>query len=251
MTESPGTIGKGLQVLRALGVFPHGATAAQVVEATGRPFSTTYRILGALVDSGFVSFDPDTKRYAVGLPVFELAATVAHARGVAGTALPVLRRLMETTGESVLLMVRDGTETLTLHKVDGPAFRTTTDPGDRGPLHSSAAGKALLAALPPAERERLVRQLPLTARTPHTVTDPARLLAQLEHVAEQGWAMQSEEHDVGMRALAVVLPQPGRPPSLALALAAPVFGPDPATLETHVPVLRQAAHALALQLPTP
>lgn len=249
-TAAGGTIGKGLQVLRALADFPRGATAAEIVEVAAHPFSTTYRLLASLVESGFVEFDADSKRYRVGMPVFQIAASVAHARGISGTALPILREVMETTGESVLLMQRDGRETLTLHKVDGPQFRTTTDPGDRGPLHSSAAGKALLSALPPAERQALVAELDLSPRTPATIADADELLAQLEGFAERGYALQDEEHDVGMRALAVVVPSGERVPRLVLALAAPVFRVDVATLESYAPVLTDAAERLGLLLPS-
>lgn len=247
--DKGGTIAKGLTLLRALGSFPRGATAAEVAGLAGNPFSTTYRLLGTLVETGFVDFDPDSKRYSVGLPVFELASGVAHARGFAGTALPVLERVTAETEESSLLMVRDGDETLTIHKVDGPQYRSTTDPGDRAPLHSSAAGKALLAQLPPAERDAVIDGLELRPRTPRTVVDPSALRAQLAGFAARGWAGQSEEHDVGMNAIAVPVLRPDGRAVAALALAAPVFRADLAALEAHVPRLQAAAAELATILP--
>lgn len=247
--DKGGTVAKGLALLRALGSFPRGATAAELAALSGHPFSTAYRLLGSLVDTGFVDYDPASKRYAVGLPVFELAQRVAHARGFAGTALPVLQRVTTATGESSLLMVRDGDETLTIHKVDGPQYRSTTDPGDRAPIHSSAAGKAILASLPLAEREAVVARIDLAQRTPSTVTDRAALLEQLAGFAARGFAGQSEEHDVGMNAIAVPVRRADGATIGALALAAPVFRADLAALEAHVPRLREAADELATLLP--
>lgn len=247
--SSGGTITKGLEALRVLGEFPHGATAAEVVACLEYPFSTTYRLLNTLVDNGFAEFNESDKRYRLGFSVFALAARASHARGFDGLALPVLQSLSRETGESVLMFARDGDETITVHKADGPEFRTTTDPGDRGPLHSSAAGKALLAALPEADRRETVSRLGLSARTPATITDPSALLSQLERFSMQGWAGQSEEHDAGMSAIAVALDRGEGATPLAVAIAAPSFRIDLAGLERHIPLLRQAAERLSAMLP--
>ena len=165
-SRGSGTIAKGLAMLATVGEFPHGATAAEVAARSGHPFSTAYRLLGSLVDAGFVEYDARTKTYALGLAVFELGQRVGNARGFTGTAAPVLEELTARTGESSVLAVLDGVETLTVHTIDGPQYRQTTDPGDRGPLHSSAIGKVLLAWMPTDERDELLERLPLPASRP-------------------------------------------------------------------------------------
>lgn len=247
--EAGGTIAKGLALLRTVSTFPHGATAAEVAALAQHPFSTSYRLLNTLVETGFVEFDPRTKLYSLGLPVFELGQRVANARGYGGTAAPVLEALRDLTQESCILAVRDGVETVTVHTVDGPQFRTTTDPGDRGRLHTSAVGKMLLAGLPLAERTQLVSRLELVPLTPHTVTDPDVLLSQLAVAADQGWVGQSEEQDLGMNAIAVPVAREGGQMLASLAIAAPVFRADLDTLVGHLPALREAAARLALTLP--
>lgn len=247
--DKGGTIAKGMRVLRAVGEFPHGAPAGEIAAACDFPFSTAYRLLGSLVQTGFVTFEPRTKLYALGLPVFELGQRVANARGFDGTALPVLRELTAATGESAILAIRDGDQTLTIHTVDGPEFRITTDPGDRGPLHTSGIGKMLLAAMPPAERAAMLDELDLTPRTPHSVPNRAALETQLDVAAEQGWVVQSQEHDVGMNAIAVPVLRAGGSVVAALALAAPVFRADADALVAHVPALQRAAATLAATLP--
>jgi len=244
-----GTIAKGLELLRALGDFPDGATAAQMAHVSGHPFSTVYRLLGTLVSTGFVEFETGRKMYRLGLPVFELGQRVAHERGFAGTALPVLTELSRRTKESSLLATLDGTSALTVHTVDGPQFRTTTNPGDRSPLHTTAIGKCLLAALSAAELEELLPLLDLEARTPNSVTDPEVLRAQLEEAARLGWAEQGEENDPGMNAIAVPITRLDGRTVAALALAAPIFRADLDQLRTHLPALRESAAQLALTLP--
>lgn len=247
--DRSGTVRKGLALLPLLAEHPDGATAKQLVEDSGYAFSTCYRLLSTLVDEGYAEFEPETKRYRLGLLLFAMGQRVASARGWAGTALPVMREVVEATGESCLLAVLDGDRFLTVHTVDGPHHRTTTDPGDRGELHTSALGRALLAFSDPQTREHLVETIEMSARTENSLTDRDGLRAELDRVREQGWALQDQEHDDGMAALAVPVLSPGAPVRAALALAAPVHRCDPHELVQHLPLLREAADRLAALLP--
>ncbi|MDO5618123.1 IclR family transcriptional regulator [Kocuria sp.] len=249
MGQTSGTIHKGLAALSLLGEHPHGATAGEVAQESGLPFSTAYRLLNTLVEAEYVELDAVTKRYHLGLRVFELGQRVASARGYDAVALAVLRTVTERTGESALLAVLDGDHFLTVHTVDGPQYRTTTDPGDRGPLHTSALGRALLAFAPQAQREKLLNSLDLTPRTPGSLVDRERLREEVAQARTRGWASQWEEHDVGMGAVAVPVVTAGGCLLGAVALAAPMFRCERADLEGQVPVLKEAAARLAAQLP--
>ena len=248
-TDRSGTAGKALGVLTLLGEYPQGATTGQIAEATGYPFTTAYRLLNTLVDADFATYDPSDKRFRLGLRVYQLGQRLAHHRGFEGAALPVLQHLTEVTGESSVLHVLDGDQSLTVHKVDGPQFRTTTDPGDRGPLHTTASGKVLLAYADPATRQRLLATIELTPRTEHSITDRAELAAQIEQVRRQGWAAQSEENDLGMAAIAAPVLSASNRLIGAVTLAAPLFRTDLQELRRHLPHLQQATAELALVLP--
>lgn len=248
-TNDAGTVGKALGVLTLLGEHPHGATAAQIADQVDYPFSTVYRLLNTLVSTGFASYDPEQRKYRLGLRVYQLGQKVASTRGFEGAAAPILQRLTEHTGESSILGVLDGPHFLTVRKVDGPQFRTTTDPGDHGSLHTSAIGKALLAFADPATREHLLDTLELIPRTEHSLTDRDELRRQTERIREQGWAGQQEENDVGMTAIAMPVLSPSRRLIAAVSLAAPLFRADLAGLQSHLPALKQAADDLALELP--
>jgi DNA-binding IclR family transcriptional regulator len=244
-----GTATKVLEVLTLLGDYPEGATAGDVAEATGHPFSTAYRLVNTLVEAGFATYDARDKRYRLGVRLYQLGQKVAHQRGFDGVAEPILRELTEATGESSVLHVLDGDRSLTACKVDGPQFRTTTDPGDRAPLHTIASGKVLLAFTDPEASKQLLDTIDLTPRTAHPITDREQLRHQIDLVRQQGWAGQSEENDVGMAAIAVpVLSSAGRLIG-AVTLAAPIFRASLDGLQAHLPALRQAADRLAAELP--
>lgn len=244
MTEGSGTVGKALGLLTLLGEHPDGLAAGKVAEASGLPFSTAYRLLNTLVGAGYVVYEEGPKCYRLGLRIFQLGQKVAHARGFEGTAGPVLRRLTEATGESSILAVLDGARTLTISKCDGPQYRITTDPGDHGPLSTSAIGKVFLAFQP-----GLSTSADLAVRTPHSITDRGALEAELAVARESGWVAQQEENDTGMAAIGVpVWSGPGRLVA-SIALAAPLFRKDRDGLLGHLDELRAAASELGPQLP--
>jgi IclR family acetate operon transcriptional repressor len=181
------------------------------------------------------------------MEVFRLAQKVAHRRGLSGATKDLLEELTATTGESSILAIRRGNAALTVLTVDGPQYRTTTDPGDETPLHTSAIGQALLAHDPNAEDT--IAGLDLTARTPNSITDPEQMRNRLEQIRENGWAGQSEENDIGMNALAVpVFDLDGRLLA-SLALAAPVFRRSLDELIALVPELTETAAAIAARFP--
>ncbi|MGX5358157.1 IclR family transcriptional regulator [Kocuria sp. KH4] len=248
-TDRSGTAGKALGVLVLLGEYPDGATTGQIAEVTGYPFSTAYRLLNTLVDTGFATYDAADKRYRLGLRVYQLGQKVAHHRGFEGAAVPVLQHLTEVTGESSVFHVLDGDQSLTVHKVDGPQFRTTTDPGDRSPLHTTASGKVLLAFADRTTREHLLETIDLIPRTEHSITDRTELARQVEQIRAQGWAAQAEENDIGMAAIAAPVLSSSHRLIAAVTLAAPMFRAGLEDLRQHVPHLQEATAELGLKLP--
>lgn len=245
---STGTVGKALDVLTLLGDFPHGATVSQLAERLDYPFSTVYRLLNTVVGTGFVDYDPDLKRYQLGLRLFQLGQRIASARGLDGIARPILESLTRETGESSLLAVLDGSRHLTVHKVDGPQFRSTTDPGDHGRLHTTALGKVLVAFSAIERREELIETVELTAETPRSITDRDAFRAEIALTAERGWASQTEENDIGMTAIAVPVVSAQGHLLAGLALAAPLFRHDVTTISPFLPHLKTAAAQLSVRL---
>jgi DNA-binding IclR family transcriptional regulator len=247
-------VGKALSLLVMLGEAPGATTAADLSRRADLPFSTAYRLLQSLQRAGFVDFDPEGKKYSLGLRVFQLGLHVSNTLGFAGTATPVLERLTEKTQEASILAVLDDDRFLTVAKVDGPkAFRVTSDPGHRGQLHCSAFGKVLVAFAPAEERERLIASIELTPVAPRTITDRDGFRAEIERVRAQGYAVMDEENEVGMRAIAVpVLAEGGSDGTraiAAIACSAPTVRMGVDELIDQLPALQEAAEELGARLP--
>jgi DNA-binding IclR family transcriptional regulator len=243
-------VGKALGLLVLLGDEPRGASASELSRRADLPFSTTYRLLGSLTRDGFVDYEPDGRRYHLGLRIFQLGQRVSNHHGFAGTALPILRRVTEQTSEATILSVRDGHHHLTVNKVDGPqTFRVTSDPGHLGALHTTAVGKALVAFAEDAERERLLAELPLEPLTNVSITDRDVFRAEIDKVRRQGYAVMDEENELGMRAVAVPVFNSQGVAFASLATAVPVFRLSMEALVGLVPLLQEAAAELAARLP--
>lgn len=243
-------VGKALGLLVLLGDEPRGASAAELSRRAELPFSTTYRLLGSLTRDGFVDYEPDGRRYHLGLRVFQLGQRVSNHHGFAGTALPILRRVTEETGEATILSVRDGNHHLTVNKVDGPqTFRVTSDPGHLGALHTTSVGKALVAFADDATRRRLLDELELEPLTDLSITDREAFRAEIELVRKRGYATMDEENELGMRAVAVPVFNSQGHAFASLATAVPVFRMGMDALVALVPLLQSAAAELSARLP--
>ena len=135
-------------------------------------------------------------------------ASAGH-RELRHEAAPYLKRLSLELHETVELVVLDGDEALfTDQYVPQRSLRVVAEVGDRFPLHCSACGKALLAALPQAEAERLVPHK-LEALTRFTNINRASLLHELEEVRRTGVAYDHQEHTLGVSAVGAAVHDPG------------------------------------------
>ena len=246
--EKPDMVSKALSLLVLVGDSAQGASATELAGLAGLPFSTTHRLLRSLAHQGFVVFDPASKRYALGIRVFQLGQRVSNANGLAGSSIPVLRSLTEHTREASILGVLDGDHVLTISKVDGPqAFRVTSDPGTHSPLNTTALGKVLLAYCD--DPESLLAGVELAARTDLSITDRDEFRAEIDTVRERGYGTMREENEVGMNALAApVLAVDGRLIG-SVAIAAPSFRLPFEQLLELLPALHAAAAELSARLP--
>jgi DNA-binding IclR family transcriptional regulator len=238
-------VGKALSLLTRLGDHPHGIVASELARMSGFPLSTAHRLLGALVRDGYARFDSDTKRYTLGLRVFQLAQRVSQARGFTGLTRRILEEVSLVTREATMFAVLDGDRQLYVHSIEGPQqVRVVGEPGKHGPLHCTSQGKVLIAFSPPQVRSQLVESLPLDKRAPNTITDRGRFRDEIELVRARGYAIADEENEVGIRAIGVPVLD-GEYVIAAVATAAPAYRMTVQQLIEHLPTLREAAKTLS------
>ena len=173
--------------------------------------STVLGILAALEEAGAVVRDPATKRYGLGLTLFELGRAVDAGLDLKDIARPHLGQLMARSRQSVFLGVRSGDHVTVLDIVESSEDLKITSPvGTRLPLLAGATGKAFLSSLPEEQARELVRKKGLRRYTPNTITEPERYLQALAAVRRDGYALDDEEYIPGVRAVASLIPDGGR-----------------------------------------
>ncbi|MDA8020738.1 MAG: IclR family transcriptional regulator [Thermoanaerobaculia bacterium] len=192
---------RGLRVLSLFGTSESEMTLQQIVTASGLSKSTAFRILSTLEHEGYLVRDEDTLRYRPGLAVLRLGFTALSGLGIRETAHPHLRRLSRETGETASLSTLDGTEVIYLDRVRNRAIvGVVLGLGSRIPAHCASMGKAMLAFLTDEELEQVLGDL--APRTPHSITDRTRLAEELARVRQRGFAINDQELEVGLRAVA-------------------------------------------------
>lgn len=188
------TLLRGLTLLEMISAARDGATVTDLAAEAELDKGTVSRLLATLRDAGWAYQSPDDRRYRLAGKALSLSHDYTNRVDLRTLALPLLADLRDAWEETVHLGIVEGDEVVYIERLEPEAtVRVVSIVGQRMPLASTAMGKAFLAALPPDERQQRVLGLRLVPHTEHTVTDPAQLLAELEEIAERGYAVDREE----------------------------------------------------------
>lgn len=243
-------VGKALSLLSHFGPHPDGVTLSELARWAGFPVTTTHRLLASLMRDDFVSFDPETKRYRLGLRLFQLGAEVSAAHGFQGVALPVMRTLSRITGEATLMSVLDGEHQLYIHHIEAQHHvGVRGETGKLGPLHCTSMGKVLIAFAEWGTREHLVQTIELQRFTERTITDRAAFAVEIARVRAQGFAIANEEHEAGIVTIGVPVLDALGVAVAALSVPSPAYRTTVEQALQFLPPLREAAAQLTVLLP--
>jgi DNA-binding IclR family transcriptional regulator len=205
----------------------HGeAGVTEIAEELDVHKSTAFRLLGVLEHRGLVAQAKDRGKYYLGAGVLRLAGAAAVRLDISQEAVPVCRELSDELGETVNIAVLDDDAAVNIMQARGTASVTAQNwLGRRTPLHATSSGKVLLAHMPPTPREGfLARTLPRF--TEHTVTMTGTLRAELETVAEQGYAVTVEELELGLAAVAAPVRAHDGKVIASISVSGPVYRMD-------------------------
>ena len=204
---------RALALMEFISAHPEGVTQVEIRKGLGFTGNLVFRLTKALVVHGYVEREEPGPRFILSRKLLTLAQPKREERSLVQLAWEPMRWLRDATGESAHIGVRSGFECIVLDRVVGPhPFKCYVEAGAHGPLHAGAPGKVLLAFLPPEELKATLRQLPLPALTPHTITSRKVLTEHLAEVRDNGYAMDLGETVEGHHCLgAPVFDADGRP----------------------------------------
>ncbi len=193
---------------RAMAVFEflsegQGKPLSALASETGQSPATIYRILVTLESRGLVEFDPHNQVWNIGAQAFVIGARFLRRTSLVDRARPIMRRLMERTGETANLGVEQTGQVLFVSQVETHAsIRAFFPPGTLAPMHSSGIGKALMSQMTEDRLTRLLRQTDLEQFTDYTLSDADALRHDLSETRSRGYSIDAEERNLGMRCIA-------------------------------------------------
>ncbi|MCL6451899.1 MAG: IclR family transcriptional regulator [Acetobacteraceae bacterium] len=178
-------------------------SVGQLEAELGLSKGSVHRLLKTLQTSGFVAQNPFTRKYGLSPHSRRLCYLALGSVDLRERTLPFLQELQKASGENVSLAILEGDEVVYLERLGSQQLLSINiGVGARFRPHCTAAGKVLLAYLPPAVRRALVTARPLERYTRYTIADPDHLLKTLDQVAKQGWAECDREIDEAVSSVA-------------------------------------------------
>lgn len=200
-------ISRAAAILRALERHPEGLSLGEIAGAVALPRSTVQRIVDALDTEGLVLASSAARGVRLGPALLSLASATRFE--IAEAARDTLLILAHECGETVDLSVIDNDKMVFVDQVPGRQRLTAVSGlGVAFPLHSSANGKAVLAALGDVQLDKLRHRLRLAAQTPNTITSWEALEREIEGVKKTGLAYDREENSEGISAVAMAIRSP-------------------------------------------
>lgn len=201
-----------LLILEILSKSDKAMTASEINESLCLPKQTVHRLCATLERNGFLARQGNSKRYQVARRLRELGVGLLSNSRHHIARRQILREVSLQVRETVNFVVPEADGMSYLDRVETDwAFRIQLPIGTHVPYHCTASGKCFLASLKPKARQALVSSLKLERRTPATRTEPEDMFADLDQIAQRGYALDEEEFLEGMVAIAVpVLDDAGR-----------------------------------------
>ncbi len=196
------SLDRALEVLVQLGEM-QGGTLSEIAGALGQSPATIYRVLTTFQGRGFTDFDAQSQIWTIGPAAFLTGSQFLRRTSLVERARPIMRDLMEATGETANLGIERDGMVLFLGQVETHAtIRAFFPPGTASAMHASGIGKALLCRMDDKRQRQVLAASKLEQFTPHTLTDADAMIADLSAARARGYALDGEERNIGMRCIA-------------------------------------------------
>ena len=217
---------------------------------TGYPPSTIHRIAATLVERHYFQQDPVTKQYSLSFRFLELGTKVQQKIHLTSLARPHIEKLMDKTRESVNLAVRYGDSMvyLDIAQSNHTILQLFTRPGARVPLYATGVGKLFLSTMPEAELEAYLERANLIQYTPRTLTKRDDILRDMKQIRSQGFAVDNEEMEEGVRCVAALIYDHQGKPAASVSITAAAMRVTPDRIKLFGKLVTNCAAAISRQL---
>lgn len=243
------SIKNSIKVLESFSVEKLSLNLTELSEKTNLNKTTLFRILSNLEEEGYILKNVDTKKYQLGIKLFELGQLVQRERIICDISLPIMKELNSLTKETVGLDVVIGEKRATIEKIESPqVVRHTIELGKLYPLYAGANSKILLAFSSEDKIKKIVWKDKLVAFTDKTVTDPVKLESNLFEIKKKGYAVSIDELFNSSTAIAVPILKNNKEAVAALFVSGPSERFDGEKISKIIKLLKNSANNISKKL---
>ena len=240
---------KAVAILEAMATVRRPLGVTEVGVLLGLPKPTAHRIVRMLESEGLLQREPGSRRFVPGARLVRLGLGVVAASMLSAPRHAILEALSQKIGETCNFGVMADSHVVYLDRVESAwPFGLRFERGSRVPLHCTSMGKLFLSLMPAKKCALLLRSMPLYRYTENTITDAARLEAELENIRSAGVSTDNQEFLAGVVCVAVPVRDTNKQPVAALAVSAPLARMTLQQGLQHVPLLKAAAEQLTVTI---
>ena len=202
-TEINKTLFKSMQILERLADSSTGLSLSELSMQLGIAPATIHRLLYTFEKLGYVYQNQDLGLWFIGVRAFEVGNSFLNRRDLVSIAKPIMFELMESSGETVNLSIVDEGEIVYISQVESnEMMRMIVKLGGRAPIHASGAGKAMLSTFKYKKIQKILKKRGLSKFTSNTISSTEVLHHEIAKCKRQGYAIDDEEHAIGLRCVA-------------------------------------------------
>ncbi len=214
---------RALDILDCFSFQDRELSLTDVVNRTGFNKTTAKRLISNLTTRCYLQQDPQSKKYQLGMRLFELGGIVFSSFSLRQAATYPMTRLQNESGATVLQGVNMDDQLVYIDKRDGQGMiRISSEVGWRRPLNYGMLGIVLMSGLDPQDVKRVLKKYPLKPYTPLSITDADAFSLRLEQIRDQGYILEQEEAVEGVFGIAAPIRDYSRQVVAALGIALPL-----------------------------
>jgi DNA-binding IclR family transcriptional regulator len=223
---------RALSILELLARHPDGMRMREIADRLSFPPNSVFRITGVLEQRGYLFREGSDMRYRLSRKLLSLGYAAIGEDKLVEHSMDIMQLLRDETQETVLVGVRADVQGVVLEQVAATQpVKFLVDPGTHFPLHTSAPGKALVAFLPPAEREAVLKRMKFTRYNERTLDTRAKFEAELETVLAHGYGLDCGEEIEGLHCVGAPIFNHRGYPMAAIWVTGPSFRLSAASLK--------------------
>lgn len=222
VTSTNKTLVRSMQILERLAESKQGLSLSELSHQLGIATATTFRLLYTFEELGYVTQNKELGVWKIGIKSFKVGNAFINRRDAVIMARPLMTELREFSGETVNLSMMDEGHVVFISQVESDEMmRMIVKLGSNAPIHASGAGKAFLATMTNQQISRILKQRGLKRITPNTIDTTEKLTQELLITRSRGYAVDDEEHAVGLRCVAAAIYDETATASMAISISGP------------------------------